>query len=129
VLLYAWVSYGVGLAYELARKTRAPADERPGLITYSNAMGAYPPAWGALLALLFSGFISALVGILMDFAWWYHAVVVALLLIVAFGVFHFRLRTTTVTAANLQIYAGTFIFAFDILLAVELIRLHGLVLM
>lgn len=128
VLLYAWVSYGVGLAYELARKTRAPADERPGLLTYSNVMGPYPPAWGALIALLFSGVVSALVGLLLDFAWWYHAIVMSLLLMVAFGVIHFRVRTTTVTAANLQIYAGMFIFAFDILLAAELIRLHGLVL-
>jgi hypothetical protein len=128
MLLYAWVSYGVGLAYELSRKTRAPADERPGLITYSNVKGPYPPAWGALLALLFSGIISVLVGLLMDFAWWYHAVVLALLLIVAFGVIHFRVRTSTFTAANLQIYAGMFIFAFDILLAAELIRLHGVVL-
>jgi hypothetical protein len=91
-------------------------------------MGVYPPAWGTLLALLFSGMISALVGVLMDFAWWYHAVVVALLLVVALGVLHFRIRTTTATAASLQMYAGMFIFAFDILLAIELIRLHGLVL-
>lgn len=128
MLLYAWVSYGVGFAYELARKTRVPSDERPGLITYSSVLGVYPPAWGTLLALLFSGSISTLVGVLMDFAWWYHVAVVTLLVIVAFGVLHFRIRTTTATAASLQIYAGLFIFAFDILLAIELIRLHGLVL-
>lgn len=128
VLLYAWVSYGVGFAYELARKTRVPADERPGLITYSSVMGVYSPAWGTLLALLFSGTISAFVGVLMDFAWWYHVAVVALLGIVSFGVLHFRIRTTRATAASLQMYAGMFIFAFDILLAIELIRLHGLVL-
>ena len=126
MLFYAWVSYGVGLAYEIARKTRAPMDERPGLITYSSVLGPYPSAWGALLALLFSGIISAGVGILMNFEWWYHATVALLLLVVAFGALHFRLRTTTATAANLQIYAGAFIFAFDILLAVELIRLNGL---
>jgi len=125
MLLYAWVSYGVGLAYEIARKTRAPMDERPGLITYSSVIGAYPSAYGSLLALLFSGVMSALVGVLMNFAWWYHGTVVVLLLIVVFGVLRFRMQTTTVTAANLQIYAGMFIFAFDILLAVELIRLHG----
>jgi len=125
--LYAWVSYGVGLAYEIARKTRAPSDERPGLITYSNVMGAYPSAYVSLLALLSSGIISLLVGVFMDFAWWYHGTVAALLLVVTFGVLRFRLKTTTTTAANLQIYAGMFIFAFDILLAVELIRLHGLV--
>jgi len=128
MLLYAWVSYGVGLAYEIARKTRAPMDERPGLITYSNVMGAYPSAYLSLVALLFSGVISLFVGAFMDFAWWYHGTVAALLLVVAFGVLRFRLKTTTATAANLQIYAGMFIFAFDILLAAELIRLHGLVL-
>jgi 4-hydroxybenzoate polyprenyltransferase len=126
VLLYAWVSYGVGLGYELARKTRAPQDERPGLITYSNVIGPYPAAGAALLALLFSGSISLLVGFLLGFGAWYHATVAALLLIVAAGVLHFRLRTNTVTAARLPLYAGMFIFAFDVLLALELIRLHGL---
>ncbi len=127
VLLYAWVSYGVGLGYELARKTRAPEDERPGLITYSNVMGPHPAASGALLALLFSGSISLLVGFLLQFGAWYHVTVAALLLAVAAGVLHFRLHTNSVTAARLPLYAGIFIFAFDVLLAAELIRLHGLV--
>jgi 4-hydroxybenzoate polyprenyltransferase len=125
-LLYAWVSYGVGLAYELARKTRAPEDERPGLITYSSVMGPYAPATGALLALLFSGALSLGVGLLLHFEIWFHATVAVLLLIVAGGVLRFRLRTTPATAAHLQIYAGLFIFAFDLLTATELIRLHGL---
>ncbi len=126
-LLYAWVSYGVGLGYELARKTRAPQDERPGLITYSSVIGPYAAAGGALLALLFSGSISLLVGALLHFGAWYHVTVAALLLAVAAGILHFRLRTNTATAANLPAYAGIFIFAFDLLLAAELIRLHGLV--
>jgi hypothetical protein len=127
VLLYAWTGYGVGLAYELARKTRAPHDERPGLITYSSAIGPYPSAFGVLLALLLSGLISVLVGRLLNFGEWFHGVVGGLLLIVTGGVLHFRLRTTTATAARLQAYAGLFIFAFDWLLAAELIRLHGLI--
>jgi 4-hydroxybenzoate polyprenyltransferase len=127
VLLYAWVSYGVGLGYELSRKTRAPQDERPGLITYSAVMGPYPAAFAALWALLFAGGISLAVGFLLDFGVWYHLTVAALLLVVAAGVVRFRLQTSTVTAAHLPLYAGMFIFAFDVLLAVELIRLHGLV--
>jgi 4-hydroxybenzoate polyprenyltransferase len=127
VLLYAWVSYGVGFAYEVARKTRAPADERPGLITYSRVLGPYPSAYGSLLALLFSAVLSILVGLLMEFEWWYHGTIILLLILVALGILHFRLRTTTATAANLQMYAGIFIFAFDILLAVELIHLNGLI--
>jgi len=127
MLLYAWVSYGVGLGYEIARKTRAPMDERPGLITYSNVMGAYRSAYVSLLALLFSGIISLFVGVLLNFAWWYHGTVAALLIVVALSVVRFRLKTTTATATSLQIYAGLFIFAFDVLLAVELIRLHGVI--
>lgn len=126
VLLYAWVSYGVGFAYEVARKTRAPVDERPGLITYSRVLGSYPSAYASLLALVFSAILSVLVGVLMGFEWWYHGTIVILLLLVGFGILHFRLRTTSATAANLQLYAGIFIFAFDILLAVELIHLNGL---
>lgn len=127
MLLYAWVSYGVGLAYELARKTRAPGDERPGLITYSAVLGPYPSAYWALAALLFSGALSAIVGALMDFGAWYHAAVGGLLFLVAAGVLHFRLRTNPVTAARLPQYAGLFIFVFDWLLAIEIIRLRGLV--
>ena len=125
VLLYAWVSYGVGFGYEVARKTRVPEDERPHVITYSKVIGAYPSAMGVLLALVFSGGISLLVGYLLEFGWWYHAVVTFLLLVVAIGVIRFRVHTTSATAHHLQIYAGVFIFAFDILLAVELINQHG----
>jgi 4-hydroxybenzoate polyprenyltransferase len=125
-LVYAWVSYGVGLAYELARKTRAPHDERPGLVTYSSAIGPYPSALGVLLALCFSGLLSMWVGRTLNFGGWYHWAVGGLLLGVALGVGHFRWSTTTATAARLAVYAGLFIFAFDWLLAVELIRLYGL---
>ena len=126
ILLYAWVSYGVGFAYELARKTRAPQDERPGLITYSRAIGPYLSAWAILVALLFSGGLSALVGRALNFGTWFHGAVAGLLVVVALGVLHFRLRTATATAARLQVYAGLFIFAFDGLVAAELIRLYGL---
>jgi 4-hydroxybenzoate polyprenyltransferase len=127
MLCYAWVSYGVGLGYELARKTRAPADERTGLITYSSVIGPYASALGVLLALAFSSGVSILVGLLMHFVWWYHATVAILLVLVALGVLHFRVRTTAATASNLQAYAGVFIFAFDILLAAALIHHNGLI--
>ncbi|MCI0355896.1 MAG: UbiA family prenyltransferase [Acidobacteria bacterium] len=127
ILLYAWVSYGVGFAYELARKTRAPHDERPGLVTYSAAIGPYPAALGVLLALLFSSALSAVVGGLMNFGAWYHVALGGLVLLVTLGVLHFRIRTNTTTAARLPVYAGLFIFAFDWLLAAELIHQYGLV--
>lgn len=123
---YAWVSYGVGFAYELARKTRAPQDERPGLITYSSVIGPVPSAVAMLVALVFSGLISLWVAGILNFGLWYHVVVAGLLIAVALGVAHFSWHTTTQTAARLQVYAGLALFAFDWLLAAELIRLHGL---
>ena len=127
VLWYAWVSYGVGFAYELARKTRAPSDERAGLITYSSVIGPVASAVGMLLALIFSALISLLVAAVLTFGLWYHVAVAGILVVVALDVAHFRLHTTTQTAARLQVYAGLTLFAFDWLLAAELIRLHGLV--
>jgi 4-hydroxybenzoate polyprenyltransferase len=125
VLLYAWVSYCVGFAYELARKTRAPSDERAGLITYSAVMGPHAPAGLALLALVVAGGISVAVGLLLRFETWYHASVGGLLLIVTLGIARYRWDTRRATAAQLQVLAGLFIFAFDVLAAAQLIRLHG----
>ncbi len=125
VLIYAWVSYCVGLAYELARKTRAPGDERPGLITYSAVMGPHAPAGLALLALVLAGGLTVAVGLLLRFEIWYHACVGVLLLIMTLGIARYRLDTRTATAAQLQVFAGVFIFAFDVLAAAQLVRLQG----
>ena len=65
------------------------------------------------------------VGLALGFGTWYHIVVVLLLLLVCGGVAHFRLRTNTETAARLSDLAGLFIFGFDALLALEILRLNG----
>ncbi len=126
VLLYAWVGYAVALAYELARKTRTPQEERPGLVTYSRRMGPFRPAWLALAAVSVGAALSWRVGALLGLGRWYHGTVVALVFLVAVGVLDYRLRPTPARAARLKDYAGLYIFAFDVLLAVELARVNGL---
>lgn len=122
VLAYAGVGYGVGLGLEIARKIRAPGDERPGLLTYSGALGPLPAAYAMLAALAGAGAISALVGRALGFEPWYHGAVAALLAVAGAGVLDFRRRTDRAAAARLQGYAGAFILAFDVLLIVALAR-------
>jgi 4-hydroxybenzoate polyprenyltransferase len=121
-LVYAGVGYGVGLALEIARKVRSPADERDGLITYSAEWGPFVPAVAVWVCLAASGALSIAVGRMLGFAPWYHGAVLLLLAGVGLGVAHFLLRTSSSTAARLQTYAGAFIFAFDWLLVAELAR-------
>lgn len=128
VLLYAWVGYAVALAYELARKTRTPGEERPGLVTYSRRMGPYRPAWLALAAIATAAAISWRVGAQMGLGRWYHGTVLGLLILVAAGVLAYRLRPSPARAARLKDHAGLYIIAFDVLLAVALARVYGLVL-
>lgn len=126
VLSYAWVGYGVGFALEIARKIRAPGDERPGLLTYSSALGPYAAAYAMLVALGAGGAVSLAVGRALGFAAWYHAAVAGLLIMAGVGVFDFRRRTDRSSAARLQAYASTFIIAYDALLVAALAQLRGL---
>ncbi len=128
VLAYAWVGYTVALAYELARKTRTPGEERPGLVTYSRRMGPYRPAWLALTAIAAAAAISWQVGAQLGLERWYHGAVLGLLALVTAGVLDYRLRPSPARAARLKDYTGLYIIAFDILLAVALARVYGLVL-
>lgn len=126
VLAYAWVGYAVALAYELARKTRTPGEERPGLVTYSRRMGPYRPAWLALTAIAAAAAISWQVGAQMGLERWYHGTVLGLLALVATGVLDYRFRPSPARAARLKDYTGLYIVAFDVLLAVALARVYGL---
>lgn len=128
VLAYTWVGYAVALAYELARKTRTPGEERPGLVTYSRRMGPYRPAWLALTAIAAAAAISWQVGAQLGLERWYHGAVLGLLALVTAGVLDYRMRPSPGRAARLKDYTGLYIVAFDILLAVALVRVYGLVL-
>ncbi len=126
VLAYAGVGYALALAYELARKTRSPAEERPGLVTYSRGMGPYRPAWLALAAIVAAAGLSTWVGAGLGLGHGYRGAVLGLVGLVAWGVLDFQRRTDAPRAARLKAYAGLYIVLFDLLLAAALARAHGL---
>jgi acyl-CoA synthetase (AMP-forming)/AMP-acid ligase II/4-hydroxybenzoate polyprenyltransferase len=126
VLLYAWVGYAVALAYELARKTRTPGEERPGLVTYSRRMGPYRPAWLALAAIATASLVSWRVGTQLGLGSWYHGLVMGLLALVTWAVLDYRWRPSPARAARLKDVAGLYIIAFDVLLALALAQAYGL---
>jgi len=65
VVLLASASLASGLVFELARKTRAPEDERDGVATYSRLLGTRRAPLVTLAALAASGVLasSALLGV------------------------------------------------------------------
>lgn len=126
VLAYAWVGYALALAYELARKTRSPAEERAGLVTYSRRMGPYRPAWLALAAIAAAAGLSAWAGSWLGLGGGYRGLVLALVAVVAWGVLDFQRRPDAVRAARLKGYAGLYIVAFDLVLAAALAGAYGL---
>lgn len=126
VLAYAWVGYALALAYELARKTRSPAEERPGLVTYSRRMGPFRPAWLALAAITAAAGCSAWASAWLGLGGSYRGLVLALVALVAWGVLDFRRRPDARRAARLKGYAGLYIVLFDLLLAAALARAYGL---
>lgn len=126
MLAYAWVGYALALAYELARKTRSPAEERPGLVTYSRRMGPFRPAWLALAAVAAAAGCSAWAGSWLGLGGGYRGLVLALVALVGWGVLDFHRRTDARRAARLKGYTGLYIVLFDLLLAAALARAYGL---
>jgi hypothetical protein len=49
-----------------------------------------------------------------------------LFLVCLIGFFDFRFRTSRKTARRMEIYAGLYVVAFDLILAVEIARIYGL---
>ena len=50
----------------------------------------------------------------------------SLFLVCLIGFFQYRFHTNRKTAKRMEIYAGMYIIAFDLILAIEIARLHGI---
>jgi 4-hydroxybenzoate polyprenyltransferase len=123
--LYAFVGFFVTFNVEVSRKIRAPEDEVEGLDSYSKIFGTYGAA-GIVLGLRFiDTTLVSIVGYRIGAGAWFY-VALALLFVVTLGAFfQFRFRTSTRTAKALERNAGLYLIAFDLILAAELIRMHG----
>lgn len=126
-VLYAFVGFFVTLNWEISRKIRAPQDERQGLDSYSKIFGPMGAAAMVLAVRVIDTGMVAVVGWHLGLSVWFYGVLAALFLVCLTGFVQFRAHPSAKTAKRLESYAGFYIVAFDITLAVEILRTHPVV--
>ena len=117
---YAWVGFFVTFNWEISRKIRAPADEREGVETYTKVLGTYGAAYAVLLVRIIDTAMVAAVGYHLGLPWWFYAVLIALYGVCLVGFLQYRFNTTRATAKRMEVYAGMYVIAFDITVALAL---------
>ncbi|MFL6198859.1 MAG: UbiA family prenyltransferase [Thermoanaerobaculia bacterium] len=126
--VYAWVGFFVTLNWEVSRKIRAPEDEIEGVETYTRIFGTYGAAWVVLLIRVIDTGLVSLVGWHLGLSPWFYVALVALFLVSLTGFFQYRRHTNRKTAKRMETYAGMYIIAFDLILAIEIARKLGIAL-
>lgn len=124
--LYSFVGFFVAFNWEVSRKIRAPEEEVEGVDTYSQLFGTYGAAYLVLAIRLVDTALVTLVGMHLGVSGWFYALLIGLFLVCTVGFFQFRFRTSPATARRMEVYAGVYVFAFDLALAIELVRSHGI---
>jgi 4-hydroxybenzoate polyprenyltransferase len=118
--LYAWVGFFVTFNWEVSRKIRAPEDEIEGVDSYTRIFGTYGAAYLVLGLRLIDTLLVALVGWHLGLAAWFYWALVALFGVCLVGFFQYRFDTNRRTAQRMELYAGMYIIAFDVLLAIAI---------
>jgi 4-hydroxybenzoate polyprenyltransferase len=124
--VYAWVGLFVTFNWEVSRKIRAPEDEIEGVDTYTRVFGTYGAAYVVLLIRGIDTALVALVGWHLGLPSGFYAALVALFLVCLAGFFQYRFRTSRKTAKRMEVYAGMYIIAFDVILATAIARKWGI---
>jgi 4-hydroxybenzoate polyprenyltransferase len=124
--LYSLVSFFVAFNWEISRKIRAPEEEIDGVDSYTRVFGTYGAAYLVLAVRLVDTGLVVLVGMHLGVSPWFYLLLAALFLVCMVGFAQYRLAPSPQTARRMELYAGLYIFAFDLALAIELIRSHGI---
>lgn len=124
--MYAWVGFFVTFNWEVSRKIRAPEDEIEGVDTYTRIFGTYGAAYVVLLIRVIDTALVSLVGWHLGLSPWFYAALVALFVVSLIGFFQYRFHTSRKTAKRMETYAGMYIIAFDLILAIEIARKLGI---
>lgn len=123
--VYAFVGFFVTFNWEVSRKIRAPEEEIDGVDSYTKIFGTYGAAYVVLLIRVIDTLLVATVGHHLGLSRFFYGALVALFLICLVGFFHYRFRTNVKTARRMEVYAGMYIIAFDLILAEEIARRQG----
>ena len=124
--LYSFVGFFVAFNWEISRKIRAPEDEIEGVDSYTKVFGLYGAAYAVLIIRVIDTGMVAFVGAHLGASTWFYVVLVALFGVCGIGFLQYRFQTSRKTAKRMEIYAGMYIIAFDLALAVEITRMYGL---
>jgi len=125
-VFYAFVGFFVTLNWEVSRKIRAPEDEIPGVESYSSIFGTFGAAYLVILIRIIDTAMVFLVGLHLGLGIWFFVVLSVLFLVCLIGLWQFRFHTSARTAKMMEIYAGMYIIAFDLILAVEIAHRFGI---
>ena len=123
--VYAFVGFFVTLNWEISRKIRSPEQEIDGVDSYTKTLGTYGAAYAVLIVRVIDTGLVALVGWHIGASQWFYWALIGLFFLCLIGFFQYRFNTTATTAKRMETYAGLYIIAFDLILAFELIRSHG----
>ncbi len=123
--VYAFVGFFVTFNWEISRKIRAPEQEIEGVDSYTKVFGTYGAANAVLIVRAIDTAIVALVGCHLGLSIWFFLVLVGLFCVCLISYFQFRWWTSPKTAKRMETYAGMYIIAFDLTLAIELGSRYG----
>lgn len=124
--LYSWVGFFVTLNWEISRKIRAPEEEIEGVDSYTKVLGLYGAAWAVLAVRVVDTGLVTLVGLHLGLPPWFYAALVLLFAVCLVGFLRFRFRTSVRTARAMEKYAGLYIVAFDVILAIAIVQRNGI---
>ncbi len=124
--LYSMVSFFLAFNWEVSRKIRVPEEEIEGVDSYTRLFGTYGAAYLVLLIRVIDTVLVTLVALHLGLSGWFYGLVVALFVVCLVGFFQYRFQTSPATAHRMEIYAGIYIIAFDLALAIELGRTFGI---
>ncbi len=122
--VYAFVGFFVTSNWEISRKIRAPEDEIQGVDSYSKIFGTYGAAYLVVIIRIVDSVMVAFVGFHIGLSPWFYGALIGLFLIMLIGLYQFRFYTNAKTAKRMETYAGIYIIAFDLILALEIIRAY-----
>jgi 4-hydroxybenzoate polyprenyltransferase len=125
---YLAICFLTGLAFEIARKVRAPEDEREGLETYSQYFGTrrVPPV--LILLLGASTFCAWGAGWAAHFSIYYYALTLLALVIVSLAIWRFRTHPNQKRAQSLSLYASLYALVLYVLIILESVLVRGIAL-
>ncbi|QDU55099.1 UbiA family prenyltransferase [Aeoliella mucimassa] len=122
---YAFVGFFVTFNWEISRKIRAPEAEIEGVDTYSSLFGPRVAATTVLVIRVIDTGMVAAVGYHLQLSMWFYLALIVMFLATLTSYVAFIRQMTAKAAKHLERVAGLYIIAFDLALAIELIRKFG----